>query len=342
VVGKNKGVFDIDQGNNLIAAPENATAHGNNTEAIQKLEANGGLVKHIHSGSHSKWNDYVKKELERTSEKLEEEYGSLENTPKEVLKDGIDGTLNRLRQEMIEATQSTTRPKWLQDYQPKDGNVPLKRISQTPNESSVSPIIATPQPPQNLNIVSVLLIPRTIDDYCELTPQQIYRLDPKQHMSLYSQVNNTLKTKPHHFIGAYGSTTEMSDKLYSLKAQGDKLGAQIQTLTLERQKLDQRGERSMLNWIGHSPYEYNTLTSQINTLQGRRNDLEFRFNNLQSYLRKTLESEDRIAEWEQNPQNQKAQTLAWVLEDPSIQQSVKVLQAEAPRSIVREQQMELG
>jgi hypothetical protein len=66
------------------------------------------------------------------------------------------------------------------------------------------------------------------------------------------------------------------------------------------------------------------------------------FDNLQSYLRKTFESEDKIAVWEQNPQNQKAQTLVWVLEDPSIQQSVKILQAEAPRSIVRDQQMELG
>jgi hypothetical protein len=148
IIARRKGAFQIDQGNNLIAAPETVAAFKSKTKAIQDLQDKDGLVKLIHSGSHPQWDTYVSEQLNLLSRRLERTYGSLEKVPTDVLKDGINGVLKDVRQVMIQESKSGLRQSTVDWIQPSKQDPKFPKLGQQPAEPpSVTTASAPPPSP---------------------------------------------------------------------------------------------------------------------------------------------------------------------------------------------------
>ncbi len=140
---KNNGEAGVDKARNLILMPKNKTAaiNGRENPDVQTLEEKGRLLNNVnHRGSHGKWNKHVADTYKEEREKLELEYGSLENVPKEILKETVegiqDGLMNELREvdRKIERGDVNNLPEWIKD----DGNnnpggTPEHRLSNIPS-----------------------------------------------------------------------------------------------------------------------------------------------------------------------------------------------------------------
>jgi hypothetical protein len=141
---KNNGESGVDKAKNLVLMPKNKTAaiNGRENSDVQTLNQKERLLNNVnHRGSHGKWSKHVADTYKRERQKLEDEYGALENVPKDVLKktvEGIqDGLMNELREvdRKIERGDLDNLPDWIKD----DGNnnpeqTPEHRLS---NASSI-------------------------------------------------------------------------------------------------------------------------------------------------------------------------------------------------------------
>jgi hypothetical protein len=87
-----RGLWEVDETDNLIRLPSSATAY-------QQAPANLQIK---HRGSHPIWSQHVQDTLRTKQRDLENQYGTLDNVPDNVLEQTIDDTENILRNDLLD------------------------------------------------------------------------------------------------------------------------------------------------------------------------------------------------------------------------------------------------
>jgi hypothetical protein len=85
-----RGIWSVDETDNLIRLPSTAAAYQQSSIKIK------------HRGSHGNWSGHVQNTLQTTQDKLENQYGTLDNVPDAVLKQTIEDIEDKLQNELLD------------------------------------------------------------------------------------------------------------------------------------------------------------------------------------------------------------------------------------------------
>jgi A nuclease family of the HNH/ENDO VII superfamily with conserved AHH len=152
----------IDEKENLIVMPEKAAAVTSTNADVQALRETDNIT---HRGSHANYNQRVKEKLKAEEAKLVDEYGSLENVPKDVIIETFTRVQKELRQELkdsdteIGAGKYHELPQAVKEYLTPDKNNPGKyRLSDLPNSQKTNQVVVgnSPNPMSSPRLASAL------------------------------------------------------------------------------------------------------------------------------------------------------------------------------------------
>jgi hypothetical protein len=105
--------------------PENLEALPQTKDAYDKSK-----IKIQHSGSHPEWNDHVDGVLRDTQTSLEDQYGSLDKVPTDVMKKTKGKVMQKLRKELLDKDLGLEEG-WIK---PTDKGIDKLSQSQLPDE----------------------------------------------------------------------------------------------------------------------------------------------------------------------------------------------------------------
>jgi hypothetical protein len=114
-----RGITKLDYPENLEALPQTKDAYDNSGIKIQ------------HSGSHPEWSAHAEDVLDQAKTRLEEQYGSLDKVPDDVMEQTKNSVMQELREDLLDKNLGLKKG-WVQ---PKPSG--MDKLSQTQTSDQI-------------------------------------------------------------------------------------------------------------------------------------------------------------------------------------------------------------